>query len=381
MTLYALYLFAALNHALKTGTNVTLLLAALSLQASPAVVGALTAIGGVLPTLLAVYIGRLNDRFGARLPLFVGSGTVIVSSTIPAMWPGLPALFVTAILTGLGATAFAVSTQSVVGLFGQTEDRARNFSWLSIAFSCGAIIGPMAAGPVIDLAGHTSAFVMLAFLPVPAMIVSGTALLVLPPPREAGRRTSAADGRARPAKRALDLLRDRQLRTVYLLTALHVSAWEVFSFLVPVYGSGIGLAATSIGVILGAFATATFFVRIVMPYFAKRYTALGLIRASLVLAAVLFIFFPLASSVPVLIALAFLLGMDLGVTQPLAMVVLHESAPSGRTGEAVGLRTSVVNLTATGTPVVYGALGGALGMVPVFWGIAAAIGAAVWALS
>ena len=379
MTLYALCIFAALNNALKAGGNVTLLLAALSLQASPALVGALTAVGSVLPALLAVSIGQLNDRFGARLPLFAGSALVIVSALLPPLWPGLPALFVTAILIGLGSTAFALSTQSVVGLFGAPGDRVRNFSWLSIGFSSGAIVGPVFAGFAIDFTGHADTFVLLAFLPVAALLVTGTGQLVLPPPRAARDKAGAAGGRA-SARRAIDLFRDRNLRTVYLLTALHVSAWEVSAFLVPVYGASIGLAATSIGVILGVFSAATFFVRIAMPYFSRRFSALGLIRASLVLAGVIFMLFPLGSSMPVLAALAFVLGMGLGVTQPLAMAVLHESAPHGRTGEAVGLRTAVVNLTAATTPLAYGALGSALGMTPVFWGIALALWAAVWAV-
>jgi hypothetical protein len=62
------------------------------------------------------------------------------------------------------------------------------------------------------------------------------------------------------------------------------------------------------------------------------------------------------------------------------MSVLHEAAPPGRTGEAVGLRTSVVNLSAATTPVIYGALGSALGMTPVFWGLAVALWIALWAL-
>lgn len=378
LTLYALYVFAALNNALKTGANVALLLAALSQQASPVVVGALTAVGSVLPALLAVSIGQLNDRFGARLPLFAGSALVIVSALVPPLWPGLPALFVTAILIGLGSTAFAVSTQSVVGLFGAPGDRVRNFSWLSIGFSSGAIVGPMFAGFAIDLAGYANTFVLLALLPVAALVVTGTGQLVLPPPRAALDEPGAA-GAGASARRALELFRDRKLRTIYLLTALHVSAWEVSAFLVPVYGASIGLAASSIGVILGVFSAATFFVRIAMPYFARRFPALGLIRSSLVLAGIIFTLFPLSSSMPLLAALAFVLGMGLGVTQPLAMAVLHESAPHGRTGEAVGLRTAVVNMTAATTPLAYGALGSALGMTPVFWGIALALWAAVWA--
>jgi MFS family permease len=128
------------------------------------------------------------------------------------------------------------------------------------------------------------------------------------------------------------------------------------------------------------FNAATFVVRIILPMFTSRFGSLTLIRASLVLAGILAIIFPLVTSVPILVALAFILGMGLGVTQPLAMSVLHESAPDGRSGEAVGLRTAVVNLTGTTTPIIYGALGGVFGMLPVFWSCGIAIWVAVWVL-
>ncbi len=377
MTLKILICLALLNQSLKTGSYVAILLTALSQQASPLLVGALSAATGIFPMLFAVSIGRLNDRFGARVPMLAGSVLVVLATLLPALWPGLPALFVTATLTSLGAMAFSVSVQSTVGHFGQPGDRTRNFSWLSMAFSIGGIVGPMLAGAAIDFAGHETAFLVLAFLPVFSLLVVGSGKPVLPAPRA---RAGAASGEAKAAKRALDLLASPRMRIIYLLTALHVSAWELIAFLVPVYGAGIGLSASSIGLILGAFATATFFVRIILPVLTRRFTSLGLIRASLILAGMISILFPLVSSVPVLMGLAFILGMGLGVTQPLGMSVLHESAPEGRSGEAVGLRTAVVNVSAATTPIIYGALGSALGMLPVFWASAVAIWVAVWAL-
>lgn len=377
MTLKVLLCLALLNQSLKTGSNVAILLTALSQQASPLLVGALTAVTGVFPMLLAVSIGRLNDRFGARLPMFAGSAMVVLSTLLPIVWQGLPALFVTATLTSLGAMAFSVSVQNMVGHVGASEDRSKNFSWLSMAFSFGGICGPLIAGAIIDFAGYESTFLVLAFFPVFALVSIGSGKLSFPQPKP-GTGKSAGEGKA--ARRTLDLLKNPRMRIVYLLTALHVSAWEVISFLVPVYGSGIGISASSIGLILGSFNAATFVVRIILPIVTRSYAALTLIRASLVLAGVISILFPLTASVPLLVTLAFILGLGLGVTQPLAMSLLHESAPEGRSGEAVGLRTAVVNLSGATTPIIYGALGGALGMLPVFWGCGVAIWIAVWAL-
>jgi hypothetical protein len=55
------------------------------------------------------------------------------------------------------------------------------------------------------------------------------------------------------------------------------------------------------------------------------------------------------------------------------LTLLHESAPPGRAGEALGLRTTLINGSQTIMPLVFGAAGAVLGMVPVFWVMGAAL--------
>jgi hypothetical protein len=50
--------------------------------------------------------------------------------------------------------------------------------------------------------------------------------------------------------------------------------------------------------------------------------------------------------------------------------VLYAATPPGRQGEAVGVRTTVLNASHTFLPLVFGALGTALGVVPVFLAMA-----------
>jgi MFS family permease len=87
---------------------------------------------------------------------------------------------------------------------------------------------------------------------------------------------------------------------------------------------------------------------------------------------------PLVSDVALLMALAFVLGMGLGGAQPMIMALLYNKAPPGRGGEAVGVRTLLLNLSQAGIPLMFGALGAALGMAPVFWSMAAALLAGGW---
>ena len=77
-------------------------------------------------------------------------------------------------------------------------------------------------------------------------------------------------------------------------------------------------------------------------------------------------------------ALSFLLGLGLGCAQPVIMSRLYEVAPAGRQGEAVGVRTLLLNGSHTLIPVASGALSAAAGMFPAFWLIAALLLGGAW---
>jgi hypothetical protein len=70
--------------------------------------------------------------------------------------------------------------------------------------------------------------------------------------------------------------------------------------------------------------------------------------------------------------------LGLGATQPSIMALLYATAPAGRAGEAVGVRTVVLNASHTLLPLLFGGLGAALGIAPVFWSMSAALAAGGW---
>src|SRR6185503_2235761 len=132
---------------------------------------------------------------------------------------------------------------------------------------------------------------------------------------------------------------------------------------VPIHGSNIGLSATTIGIILGAFGAAVFIVRMALPLFARRVSAWRMLIAAMAISGMTLLAFPLVAGVPLLIALAFVLGAGIGGTQPLIMSLLYEKAPPGRGAEVLSVRTWLINASQTGVPLTFGALGAALGML------------------
>ncbi len=145
-------------------------------------------------------------------------------------------------------------------------------------------------------------------------------------------------------------------------------------FAAPVYvGTRSGLSASTIGSILACFALATFSVRLALPWISRHLQEWAVITTTFGVACVAYAIFPTVTTVPLLAAISFLLGLGLGATQPSVMSLIYATAPPGRGGEAVGIRSVVLNASSTFLPLAFGAVGEALGMRPVFWAMATAL--------
>lgn len=318
----------------------------------------------LLPVFLAVVAGRMVDRVGTTKPLLWSSVALAVGVGLPALFPALPTLFVAGTLIGLAFMVFHIAVQSAVGALSEPGERAVNFSWLALGFSISGFLGPTTAGLAIDHAGHRATFAILAV----SAIVPALALSIAKP-----HMAPAHGGRVEGGDLA-GLLRSTQLRHVFLVTGVLAMAWDLFYFVMPIYGTSIGLSASAIGVLLGAFAFATFLVRLLLPWLSRRLSEWRIVSATLAIACTAFALFPLMRTVPLIAAIAFLLGLGLGASQPSLMSLIQHATPNGRLGEALGVRTTVMNVSHTLLPLLFGGLGTALGMGPVFWAMAAILG-------
>lgn len=367
MSLYVLILFSVLNHSAYVGSRVAVSLFAIHLDASPLVVGTLMSLYGVLPMLFSVSVGRLSDRIGPRAPMLSGSILVVSGALLAFAFPGVTTLYFAAALIGTGFMTFQVTVQNIVGFIGKPEHRPANFSKVAVGFSISAFLGPMLTGLAIDGLGYLPAFLFLALLPVATIVALAADKLPLPRLPSQGKRTGE--------RRIAELLSHRDLRRVFMISGMQAMAWELFTFMMPVYGASIGLSASMIGVVMGCFAAATFSIRMALPYLARRVTAWRLMSMALLMAGIVFALFPLAKTAAPLMALAFFLGVGLGSAQPMVMAMLHDVVPEGRTGEAVGIRSTVITTGQTLMPLLYGALGSVVGFPAVFWTVAVALAA------
>jgi MFS family permease len=365
-SLAVLILLGIANHSVLSGSRVAVSLSALGQGASAFTVGVLLALYAVLPMLLAVSAGRLCDRAGARPPMIAGCALIAVGAALPVLRDGLPALYASAALLGVGFMLFQVAVWNATGDLGG-GDRARSFSLLALGYSISGFLGPLVAGFAIDWGGFAVAFGLLALAPLLPL-----AVLAIVPPALPGPHPAAV---ARPRMSFVELLRHPTLRRVFAINALLAGAWDLHTVFVPIYGTRIGLTASAIGMILSSFAAATFVIRFAMPWLALRVREQQVLTAALLVAAGVYLLFPFARGPLSLAGLSFCLGLGLGSAQPMVMSLLHTHSPPGRTGEALGLRMALVQSMAVAVPLVFGALGASVGVGPVFWSVGAGLAA------
>jgi len=360
-----------LAHMAFVGARLTSSLYALANGASTFTVGVIVALFSLVPMLIAVRAGRWLDVVGPWRPLLTGVLLMLGGMLLPALFPYATAdvapLLVSSALVGTGSTIALLAVQKVVGERADPNNRAAAFSWLALGASVSGFVGPVASGALIDAIGHRATYG--AFI-----VVMLGALWLLRANREL---LAAHPGKADPPQplHPFELLRHQELRRVMIATALVSMSWDLQTFVIPVHGSKVGLSASQIGIVLGSFALATFVIRLAMPQITRRFSEWQVLIYTLFSSAVAFTLFPFFASLAPLMAAAFLLGLALGAAQPNIMSLVHSRSPPGRVGEALGLRSTIINSSQVVLPLVFGAFGSVLGASAMFWSMALIAGA------
>lgn len=362
-------LVVLLNMSAFRGSKVLVSLFALELGAPQIMLGIIVALYALCPMLLALYAGKLSDRFGVRWPLALGSLGMALSLVLPGTLPSLHTLYLSALLLGFSHVFYNVSVQNLIGMLSRPDARTRNFSNLSLMIASGGFLGPLIAGFAIDTLGHAIGYLCIAVLPMSSAVImfsSRRGLAAL----SGGKTKNSEEGGY-----AVGLLGNVPLRRTLITSGIILTAIDLFQFYMPIYGHAIGLSASAIGMVLAMFAAAAFLVRTILPQIVKRFGEEQVLIGSIFIAAGTYLLLPLVESVALLAAIAFLLGLGTGCGQPLTLMMIYARAPEGRSGEALGLRMTINNLTHIVVPLFFGAVGTAFGVAPVFLANAVMLGA------
>jgi MFS family permease len=362
-------------HAAMAGLRLAATLQALREGYSAWSVGLLLALFAAAPVLLALHAGRMADRHGYHRPMrwaaaMAAGGMLLAVASTRIAGDGHFVLLCLAAMLGGGAANMGVLTiQRAAGLIARdSAHRVQLFSWLGIAPSLANVVGPVAVGLVIDAAGFTAVYVMLVFLPLLSWLAARRVPPIAPSPP-----TAADDGRT-----AWELLRAPGIRRLFTINFLLATCWDVHAFAVPILGHERGFSASTIGFILGGFTLSVSVARLLLPMLAHRLVEARVIRWAMLGTAAVFALYPLASTPLLMLGCAGLLGVTLGVAQPMIMSTLHHLTPDHRHGEALALRSMAMNVASTAMPLIFGVSGAWVGVGVLFWLVGAGVGSGAW---
>ncbi|HHW10194.1 MAG TPA: MFS transporter [Firmicutes bacterium] len=338
---------------------------AASFGAGSVAVGLVVASHSFFPLLMAVPAGSLVDRFGERCLITWGSVGLAAASAIVGWGGGYISIITGECLAGLAHLAVVVAAQTYTGRIGSAENRETNFGWFTTFASAGQLFGPVIGGITADHWGYQAAFRLASLFSLAPLAI------VMFMPKTRPRLENAGSGRSRSI-----FHNGAQLR--HLIKKQGVQAGIVSSFGVlfaqgvrtaffPLYMSGLGYSATIISMHTSARALASVVVRPFLPVIVKlagaRYIVLS---GSILLSAAGIGTIPLFTGFWPLLLTSVMVGLGIGLCQPLSMIAVADAAGDHEKGLAMGLRLTGNRLAQVTNPLLFGFVTQAAGMGPAF---------------
>lgn len=342
----------------------------LELGGTAASVGIVAASYAVLSALAAVPLGRSIDRRGSRS--FVVGGIVLLAggAVLSGLAPSVAVLAVAQSFLGLGQISAAIAFQTITA-HDHADDRDRGFARLTVAASIGQLLGPAAAGGLLERsAGGGSA----AWLASGTATVFGIAAAVALASVAVAWRTGSGPATVEPAGTGRQSART-PVRSIVrrpgmlqaLITSITVlTALDLLIAYLPVLGEARGIGPGSVGILLSLRAAAGLASRVSMSVLIRWLGRRRLLLGAMTAAGISMLVVALSPLVWGIGAAIAMVGFGLGLGSPMTMAWVSERAPANGRGTALAVRMTGNRVGQVLVPAAVGGLAAVLGPGAVF---------------
>jgi MFS family permease len=344
---------------------------ALELDVPGFALGLLAASYAVFPLLLAVPTGGLVDRLGERRLMAMGSAVVLASSAFLLLWgSSIATLVIGTALLGAGQLACVVGQQAVVANNAAAARMDSGFGYLTFAASLGQALGPLAISLVGGAAVRpdTQAIFLLS---VCMGLVLFLTTFAVSAKVSGGRKAAAAKG---TNGSAVSLLKTPGVARALATSATVLAVVDLTMVYLPALGADRGLSAATVGALLTVRAVFSMVSRILLGRASRKLGRMRLLVLSLALSTVALAVAAIPMPAWLLFGVMAVLGLGLGIGQPLTMSWLSSQAPPGQRGRALALRLAGNRVGQVILPSAIGGVAAGLGAAGVFLASAVVVG-------
>lgn len=133
--------------------------------------GMLVAVFAMFQMIASPFGGRFADKFGKKIIIIIGLLLFSISEFIFAMGNTFSILLVSRVLGGISAAFVMPGVNGMIGDLSNSENRAKNFSYMSAVINTGFIVGPGVGGFLAEIS-HRMPFYFAGALGIIALLFS-----------------------------------------------------------------------------------------------------------------------------------------------------------------------------------------------------------------
>ncbi|MFM2023826.1 MAG: hypothetical protein RIR89_1218, partial [Actinomycetota bacterium] len=303
------------------------------LGADPWLVGLVGATFALAPLLFAIVVGRWVDRGRDGLAMFLGSGTLIVTSIAVVFINDIPLLMIAMPFLGIGHLLVMVGGQSMIANRAADSVLERNFGLLTLYASMGHAVGPFVGGLLADRGG-------VEVDTVPAIIFAtglfiGATLVVFGLVSSKG---TSKINESRSFSDVKSVLATPTYKSAIFVAGAITAVVDVVLIFLPLLGRELGLSATQIGALLASRAAFSMAVRAALGPLSKRFGMLAIINLGALVTMFSMIALALVTDFWILMIVVAIAGLAMGIGQPATMAWVSRISKEGQKGLAISIR-------------------------------------------
>lgn len=366
---------AAADQAAWQGMRLMIAYLALELTGSVVFVGVVTAIFALSGLLVSVPSGRLSDRFGSARVAFIALSVSILGTAVAVLSPSVPGVVVLAAVVG-GSHVFSIVAQQNFVARVATGSPDAAFGTLTAAVSIGQLVGPplVTAAAVAWAASPTHPNAGIGLLCCIALWAVAVPTYFVLRPAEL-----RAQGPQLPAGKPPSLLTTLRIKGILpsmLVGGAVLVTVDLLASFIPVWAVAQHIPASVVGWLLALRALFTIVSRFGVARMVARFGRKTLLLVALSLGVVALVAMPFADAWWAIPLMA-LLGLGLGLPQPLTLAWMSSLTPVHSRGAAFGARMTVNRLAQVSLPLIVSVVAGPLGVLAVFLSTAAILAGGV----
>ena len=359
---------------------------ALGLDASVEQLGLLALSFGILSIAVAIPIGRLVDRRGARATTVSGIALMGGAAAAHGIVSDLVGLIAAHTVLGLGLIFAVVGLQAIVAHAGPPDGADARFGLFGATISLGQVLGPIVAGgmaevliaaelaapddpfgttPTFVLAGALCAAAAIASLRLPRFPGGNREARVLAPAVSGSDAATSTAAVVRPAGLGT-VLRAPHMGKALWASLVVLTATDVLTVYLPAIGAERGWSVAFVSILLAVRAALSFAVRVGTAPLVRMLGRRPLLVGACGIGAVALLLMGPELPAWVAVVLMAITGLVLGIGQPLTMAWVSRSAPDELRATALAVRLTANRVGQSLIPVAVGVVAAFAGSGAIF---------------